>query len=107
MFLGASLSSIGGALAAGAEPTGEPLLVVTEPRTLAALEAGGLDAGTLALGKKGASSMAELAGGAGWASIKDVLRADIAEIYARDSRYGVGMRYTHRGFDPACDRSAP
>ena len=106
MFLGASLSSIGGALAAAAEPTGEPLLVVTEPRALAALEAGGLDAGTLALGKQGASSMAELAGGAGWASIKDVLRADIAEIYARDSRYGVGMRYTHRGFDPAWLSSA-
>ena len=106
MFLGASLSSIGGALAAAAAPTGEPLLVVTEPRALAALEAGGLDAGTLALGKQGASSMAELAGGAGWASIKDVLRADIAEIYARDSRYGVGMRYTHRGFDPAWLSSA-
>jgi hypothetical protein len=57
--------------------------------------------GTLALGRKGAASTAELAGGAGWASIRDVLRADIAELYARDTRYGVGMRYTHRGFDPA------
>ena len=101
LFLAAGVSSSGSATAAAADPINEPLLVVTEPRALAALEAGGLDAGTLALGRKGAASTAELAGGAGWASIRDVLRADIAELYARDTRYGVGMRYTHRGFDPA------
>jgi hypothetical protein len=91
---------------AAAAPAFEPLLVVTEPRALASLEAAGLDAGTLALGRKGASSMAELAHGAGWASIRAFLREDILEIYDRDGRYGVGMRYTHRGFDPAWLSSA-
>jgi hypothetical protein len=83
------------------EPAFEPLLVVSEPGPLAAMEAGGLDAGTLAFGRKRAASMAELSAGAGWASIARVLRADIGEIYAGDTRYGVGMRHTHRGFDPA------
>ena len=90
-----------GAAPAAATPSFEPLVVVSEPRTLAAMEAGGLDAGTLAFGGKQATSLAQLAGGAGWASIARVLRADIAEIYAADARYGVGMKYTHRGFDPA------
>jgi hypothetical protein len=93
--------AIGPALALAAEPVFEPLLVVSEPATLAALEAGGLDAGTLVFGRKRASSLAELAGDAGWASVARVLRADMAEIYAGDARYGVGMRFTHRGFDPA------
>lgn len=89
------------AAAPAVEPAFEPLLVVSEPAALAALEAGGLDAGTLAFGRKRASSLAELAGDAGWASIARVLRADMAEIYAGDARYGVGMRFSHRGFDPA------
>src|SRR4029079_11495915 len=60
-----------------------------------------LDAGTLALGRKGAASTAELAGGAGWACISAALRAYSAHLYARDPRYGVVMRYAHRGFGPA------
>ena len=87
--------------AAAPAPAFEPLLVVSEPGVLAVMEAGGLDAGTLAFGGKRVSSLAELAGGAGWGSIARVLRADIAEVYAGDARYGVGMRFTHRGFDPA------
>ena len=65
-----------------APPAFEPLVVVSEPRALAAMEAGGLDAGTLAFGGKPATSLAQLAGGAGWASIARVLRADIA-IFTR------------------------
>ena len=79
----------------------EPLLLVRDAPTLAALETGGLDAGSLAFGSKGARSLAALAASAGWASIVRVLRADIVELYAADSRWGVGMRHTHRGFDPA------
>jgi hypothetical protein len=93
--------AIGPAVARAAEPAFEPLLAVSEPATLAALEAGGLDAGTLVFGHKRASSLGELAADSGWATIARVLRADIAEIYAGDARYGVGMRFTHRGFDPA------
>jgi hypothetical protein len=78
-----------------------PLLLVTEPAALAELEAGGLDAGALAFGRPAARSLAELGASPDWASIAGVLRADIAELYASDSKYGVGMRRTHRGFDPA------
>src|SRR6266540_3849434 len=79
----------------------QPLLLITEPATLATLEAGGLHAGVLAFGRPAARSLAELGATPGWASIAGVLRADIAELYASDSKYGVGMRRTHRGFDPA------
>ena len=94
-------TSHAGAAPPVARPAFEPLVIVSEPRALAALEAAGLDAGTLAFGGKPASSLAQLVGDPGWASIAGVLRADIAEIYAADKRYGVGMKYTHRGFDPA------
>lgn len=79
----------------------EPLLLVTAPEVLARFEAEGLDAGTLALGRSRARSLAALAGAPGWSSIVEVLRADLTALYAGDARYGVGMRFTHRGFDPA------
>jgi hypothetical protein len=79
----------------------EPLLAVTDAAVLKGLEAAGLDAGTLAFGQPEARSLAQLGGAPGWASIVEVLRADIAELYKGDARYGVGMRHTHRGFDPA------
>src|SRR6266508_216688 len=85
----------------------QPLLLITEPATLATLEAGGLHAGALAFGRPAARSLAELGATPGWASIAGVLRADIAELYASDSKYGVGMRRTHRGFDPAWLTSPP
>src|SRR5688572_32566992 len=103
---GVSAAAPAGGTTPAAAPAFEPLVVVSEPRALAAMEASGLDAGTLAFGGKPASSLAQLTGGAGWASIARVLRADIAEIYAADKRYGVGMKFTHRGFDPAWLSSA-
>jgi hypothetical protein len=81
-------------------------LSVTDAAALVRLDASGLDAGTLAFGRPRARSLAELHGTPGWASIVAVLRADIAELYQADARYGVGMRHTHRGFDPAWLSSA-
>jgi hypothetical protein len=80
---------------------GEPLLLVTDPTVLALVERRGLALGDL-LGEPGTGTAnnEKLATMSRYASVADVLAADIAFVAQRDPQAGVGVhRFSHRLFD--------
>ncbi|HEY4220608.1 MAG TPA: hypothetical protein VGO62_04680, partial [Myxococcota bacterium] len=83
-----------------------PVVLVTDPATLVALESGGLDAGAVAFAAPNAKDNAALAHSALYRDVVDALTGDIASLYRLDPAYGVGMKHTHRGFDTAWLTSA-
>jgi hypothetical protein len=66
-----------------------PLLLVTDPATLRGLEAGGLELSKVIGDRKSPLYL----------SLVETLRKDMAEVAAKDSKAGVGMRFSHRLFD--------
>lgn len=105
MTLAVALALVASALGA-AGPHGPPRLLIDDPRELESLERSGFDAGTLAFGLSAAAVGAEaargndaLAASRAWRDVVDVLRADLGDLYRGDRAWGVGMRFTHRGFD--------
>lgn len=104
MTLAVTLALAVSALGA-AGPQGPPRLLIDDPAELASLERSGFDAGTLAFGLPVAAVGAAarrndaLAASRAWRDVVDVLRADLGDLYRGDPAWGVGMRFTHRGFD--------
>lgn len=94
----AASSSLPASIAPDAE--GTPVVVVTDPAVLAALEADGLSLGALVFGG-GDGHPATFAADPGWISIRDRLARDLEEHRAADPKAGVGMRFAHRLFDLA------
>jgi hypothetical protein len=89
------------AVAAVASPAVDPVLLVTDPAALAALERHGVALGDWFVGPgAGRVVNAELGTSAGYASLTAVLARDIAEVEARDPQAGVQVsRFPHRLFD--------
>jgi hypothetical protein len=84
---------------------GEPVLVATDARAMARLEASGLSIGAAVFGG-GDARLATFAEDPGWASIRGTLERDLARRLAADPKAGVGMRHPHRAFDVGWLRSA-
>lgn len=82
----------------------DPAVLVEHPETLAALEASGLDLGTLLAGARFGDNRAFAASPEG-ASILETLDGDIAGAKAKDRAMGVGMAFAHRAFDTSWLRS--
>jgi hypothetical protein len=82
--------------------TNEPIVVVTDPVALDALQVdlAGLAFETSTTDKATAASATVLASSFRYRDIVNTLRDDLKSIYSSDSRWGVGMKYVHRGFDP-------
>ncbi len=76
----------------------DPSVLVEHPDTLRALEARGLDLGSVLTGAPMDDNRAFAASGEGRAIIA-AIDADVAATKARDRQVGVGMRYAHRAFD--------
>src|SRR6266511_2855809 len=89
------------AVAAVTPAAADPVLLVTDPAALAALERHGLALGDWFVGPgTGRVVNAELGASAGYASLTAVLARDIAEVEARDPQAGVQVsRFPHRLFD--------
>ena len=81
--------------------SGEPILLVTDPAVMAALEKKGFAFGdVIAELGTGPVDNARLALESRYASMADVIAADVALIAQRDPQAGVGVhRYSHRLFD--------
>lgn len=79
-------------------PSGEPLLLLTDPIVLRALEASGYDLGSLLDGAAGRENGA-LANGKRYASVVARLEKDLLEAKSEDPNSGVGMAKVHRLFD--------
>ncbi|MCB9525246.1 MAG: hypothetical protein H6702_17990 [Myxococcales bacterium] len=73
-------------------------LVITEPATLVALEAAGLDLGGV-LGGDGADAAALFASSPAYRDLVTLLSKDQDLLAARDPRSGVGFGHAHRAFD--------
>jgi hypothetical protein len=87
-------------MAAVSEGPEAPALVLMHPHTLMALEETGFDVAHVAFsGATVAKNNAALAKDPLYVDIVTTLGRDLEELYAKDSKYGVGMRFTHRGFD--------
>jgi hypothetical protein len=81
--------------------SGEPILLVTEPGAIGLLERKGLALGDV-IGEKGMGPVdnARLAGASRYASVADVVAADVALVARHDPQAGVGVhRFSHRLFD--------
>jgi hypothetical protein len=81
--------------------SGEPVLLVTNPDAMAALERKGFAVGDV-FGERGTGPVdnARLALESRYASMVDVIAADVATIAQRDPQAGVGVhRFSHRLFD--------
>lgn len=77
-----------------------PALVLMHPQTLIELEDQGLDVAHVAFsGAARAKSNAELALDPLYVDVVTTLGRDVDELYKNDAKYGVGMKFTHRGFD--------
>lgn len=83
---------------APALPEGEPMLAVLEPTTLIALEQRGYQLADR-LGVSGPSTSAALRRSPVFDTVARTLVADLEELYARDSKAGVGLAHAHRLFD--------
>jgi hypothetical protein len=75
-----------------------PLLVVSEPDTLAHLERHGLDLGTQLAGARATGTHALAQYGA-YRTLVETVRTDVRDDARRDRAAGVGMRHAHRQFD--------
>ena len=75
-----------------------PVLIVSDPLALAALEAAGFDFGTRLDGTRAVMTH-ELAARAPYRAVSQAIAADILGDRRRDPSAGVGMRYAHRQFD--------
>lgn len=80
------------------ESPSTPILVVSDPSTLAALEGAGLDLGTQIDGSRAATTQ-ELASRPPFRALIKAVAADLADDRLRDPAAGVGMRHAHRQFD--------
>jgi hypothetical protein len=76
-----------------------PTLAILDPQALAALEEQGLRVGALAFDAPAARDNAALSASRAYRDLVETVAADLAELYRKDWSWGVGMRYTHRGFD--------
>ncbi len=79
-------------------PPGEPLLLVTDPLVMRALEDAGYDLGSL-LDGAAARDNAALANGKRFGSVVVRLEKDLVEAKTEDPSSGVGMAKSHRLFD--------
>lgn len=82
----------------GGGASSSPVVIVSDPKILAPIEAKGFELGS-AFGKAGASSGADLKQSEGYRLIVDTITRDLAEFRAADRAAGVGMRFSHRLFD--------
>lgn len=73
-------------------------LVVTEPKTMIALEAAGLDLAGV-LGGQGPSTAALYGSSPAYRDLVDLLAKDQDLLAARDPKSGVGFGHSHRAFD--------
>jgi hypothetical protein len=73
--------------------------MITDPRAMTAMEDAGFGVGSLAFGASDARDNAALGKHAGYRDLVEALQGDLASLYAKDKAWGVGMRYSHRGFD--------
>lgn len=74
-------------------------LVVVDPHALVAFEHSGLTAGRVAFGAPAARGNHELAHAPAYVDVVTRLGRDLEELYRDDGKWGVGMKFTHRGFD--------
>lgn len=81
-----------------APPPLEPVLVVSDPAALGALERGGMSFGELVAGGSGTSTK-DFTGSRAYRVLFDAVAADLAADRRADSSAGVGMRFAHRQFD--------
>jgi hypothetical protein len=79
----------------------DPLLLVTDPKVLAAVERKGFALGDAFVGRgTGPIDNARLKASPRYASVADVIAGDVALIAQKDPQAGVGVhRYSHRLFD--------
>jgi len=93
-------ASAGGSTAPAATKP-EPLLLITDPGVLAALEARGVTlARWFGIAESGRKDNGALAGTVGYQSIASELEREVRAHAARDAQAGVGVhRYSHRLFD--------
>src|SRR5690606_6557531 len=82
----------------------EPVVVVSAPATLRALEERGFDLGSQLVGTAARSAQA-LAERAAYRVLAAAVAEDVAADRRRDAAAGIGMRYAHRQFNPAWLRS--
>ncbi len=95
----AALALVDGARSVAAPSPPAPVLLVTEPAALAALEDAGLRAGAVAFATPAARDNAALSHDRAYLDVVDTLGRDLRELYRKDRAWGPGMRFTHRGFD--------
>jgi hypothetical protein len=85
---------------ASAPPPLSPVLLLTDPAVLSALESRGLTLARFLGATDGTRDNAALAQTAAYASIADALSREVADHAARDPKAGVGVaRFSHRLFD--------
>jgi len=75
-----------------------PVVLITDPEVLAALEAAGLSAGAVAFGQGGAE-ISSFVDSERLTSLRAILADDVAEFARADSKAGVGLDHAHRLFD--------
>jgi hypothetical protein len=94
--------------ATSATRVAEPIVLVTDPTVLAAIEQQGFALADLVVKHgTGAVDNARLAGSPRYASVANVVAADIALVEKRDPQAGVGVhRFSHRLFDVRWLRAA-
>jgi hypothetical protein len=82
-------------------PDGEPALLVTDPKLLALVEQKGFALGDALVGRgTGSVDNARLSASSRFASVADVISADVALVARKDPQAGVGVhRFSHRLFD--------
>lgn len=85
-----------------------PVLVVDDPALLAAWNASDLAFAKVALGPEAAAdrNLAALAVRPDMKLVLDAVRADLEAAAKKDPKSGIGLRYSHRRFDPAWLTSA-
>lgn len=74
-------------------------VLLSEPREMATLEVTGFGLGSVAFGRANAVGNEMLAAIPAYLDVVQTLKQDLAELYRMDRAWGVGMRFTHRGFD--------
>ncbi len=84
-----------------AETSGKSPLTLTAPYAIAMLESQGFGFAKLAFGIDGGSNTESLKSNPDYELLRKTLDADFTELYSSDPKYGIGMSFVHRGFDPS------
>ena len=74
-------------------------VLLSDPGEMASLEAAGFGLGNVGFGRAGATGNDKLAAVPAYGDLVETLKGDLSGLYAKDRAWGVGMRFTHRGFD--------